>query len=311
MKLEQRQAQRLSQYQMQCVELLQMSAQELETYIQELALSNPVVELENRPPAEETESDPLVDKLRWLEETDRQNYFYQHMEPDERDLLAQAGTSGGLEETLVRFLSRQVNRLSLDREVKKAVLYLAACLDDDGYLRSPLDALARSSGLPLPRLEEGLAVLRSLEPAGVGAASLSQCLELQLDRCHEEGTARAIVRDHLEALARRRYRSIAAKLNVAPEEVRRAERIIRELEPRPGAIFQHPEQVPYIHPDIFVEEVDGRFVATTRRRERPLFQISGYYQKLLAFQDTLEPEESASPTLEPYDGDASTPVPES
>ena len=96
MKLEQRQAQRLSQYQMQCVELLQMSAQELETYIQELALSNPVVELENRPPAEETESDPLVDKLRWLEETDRQNYFYQHMEPDERDLLAQAGTSGGL-----------------------------------------------------------------------------------------------------------------------------------------------------------------------------------------------------------------------
>ena len=68
--------------------------------------------------------------------------------------------------------------------------------------------------------------------------TLSQCLELQLDRIHETGPAREIVRHHLEALARRQYKAIANKLGISVEEVRRAERLIRELEPRPGSPFE-------------------------------------------------------------------------
>ena len=166
--------------------------------------------------------------------------------------------------------------------------YLAACLDGDGYLRSPLNELSENLGCSPAQAERYLSILRSLEPAGVGAETLSQCLELQLDRIHETGPAREIVRHHLEALARRQYKAIANKLGISVEEVRRAERLIRELEPRPGSPFEQPEQVQYILPDLFVEEGEEGLTVRLRGGDRPPFQISDYYRKLL--QNTEDQE---------------------
>ena len=289
MEMDQIQSQRLSQQQLQNLNLLQMSTMELSAFIQELALSNPLVEPDDILPAPDTgRDDQLLGRLRWLEENDRQNRFYQAISQEELDPLARISVDGGLEETLFRFISRQVVSLSLDSEDSQTVCYLAACLDDNGYFTTPLEDLALSSGIDRDRLARCLDILRTLEPAGIGAADLSQCLALQLERIHETGPALAIVRDHLDLLAKRRHKTIAAKLGVSQEEVRAAERLIRELEPRPGAVFQPPEQIPYVLPDVFVEEVDGRFMAYTRRGERPAFQISGYYRQLLAQSEDRE-----------------------
>lgn len=292
MELLQTQTQKLTQQQLQSVELLQLSALELDTYIRDLALENPLVEPEELTPAPEPQpQDELLSRLRWLEDNDRQNRYYQDVRDEELDPLVRAGTDGGLAETLLSFLSRQLSRQKLDEDTQRLVRYLATCLDDNGYFRIPLEELSQGAGIPLPRLEEGLEILRSLEPAGVGARDLSQCLELQLRRIHEEGPALAIVRDHLELLAKRHYRAIAGKLGVTQEEVLQAEQIIRELEPRPGAVFQREEQVPYILPDVFIEETEGRFTARTRRGERPPFHISRYYQELLASSEDKEVRE--------------------
>lgn len=286
------QLQHLSQRQLQSVELLQMSTIELEAYIQELALSNPLVEPDESLPAPESgQENELLHQLRWLEDNDSQNHFYRYTGEDELDPLAQVGTEGGLEETLFRFLSRQLHRLALDENTTQTVRYLAACLDDNGYFRLPLGELAEDLGVPVPFLEHCLSILRSLEPAGVGASNLSDCLALQLRRIQETGPALAIVQEYLEPLAKRHYRVIAAKLGISVEEVQAAERTIQELEPRPGAIFQRPEQVQYILPDVFVEEKDGRFVARTRRGERPAFHLNGYYRNLLSQSDDKEVRE--------------------
>lgn len=280
MELLQTQSQQLNYQQMQGLKLLQMGSLELEQHLRELAQENPMVDLEPEATPRE-EDDGLLSYLRWLEDNDHQNLYYSQMSEEELDPLSRVGTEGGLEETLFRFLSRQLYTMGLEEELADAVRYLASSLDERGYLAAPLPELAQSSPFSFPQLERALEILHSLEPAGVGAENLSQCLELQLLRIREEGPALTIVRSHLALLAKRHYASIASKMNISVEQVKAAEAIIRELDPRPGAVFERPEQIPYILPDIFVEETDGQYSARPRKPGRPPFQINGYYRRLL------------------------------
>ena len=298
MKLAAKQTQSLTPQQMQTIQLLQFSALELEEYIRELALDNPLVEPEEPvPPPEEAQDDKLTAKLRWLEENDRQNHFYQRIEDEELDPLARVATDGGLEETLYRFIARQLPPLGLAEDQAQAVLFLAACLDRNGYLSAPLEELARDVGTDVQALEPALEILRGLEPAGVGAADLSECLALQLRRLAVTGPAADIVRDHLEALARHRYRSIAAKLDIPLAQVMQAAHTIRELEPRPGAMFLQPEQVPYIIPDVYVEQTEQGLAARVGQSRTPTFRINAYYRSLLSDSEDREVREYLSAKL--------------
>ena len=297
----QTQSQQLTYQQMQGLKLLQMGSLELEQYLRELAQENPMVDLETESAVRE-EDDSLLSYLRWMEDNDHQNMYYLQMSEEELDPLSRVGTEGGLEETLFRFLSRQLYAMDLEGELADAVRYLASSLDDRGYLAAPLPELAQNSRFPLSRLERALDILRGLEPAGVGAENLSQCLELQLRRIREEGPALTIVQNYLDLLAKRHYSSIAAKMNLSVDRVRQAEAVIRELEPRPGAVFERAEQIPYILPDIFVEELDGKYVARARKPGRPPFQINGYYRKLLLQSQDRQVREYLKEKLQQAEG---------
>ena len=281
MELSQVQTQQLNHQQLMGLKVLQMGTMELEQYLRELTQENPLVDLEPEAPAPEKE-DELLRYLQWLEDNDHQNFYCNQLSEEELDPLSRVGTDGGLEETLFRFLSRQLYSMDLEEETAETVRYLASCLDERGYLTVSLDELAQSGRIPLSPLQRAQDIIRGLEPAGVGAENLSQCLELQLKRIHEEGPALDIVRHHLEALARRHYAAIASRLSLPIEEVKAAAALIRELDPRPGAVFDRAEQTPYILPDLFVEEKGGRYAARLRRPGRPPFQINGYYRSLLA-----------------------------
>ena len=104
MKLLQSQVQRLSLHQLQSIEMLQLSTQELDAYIRELSLSNPLVEPDEVTPSspEGRQEDDLLRKLKWLEDNDYQNRFYQRVDDDELDPLALLTSDGVLEETLFR-----------------------------------------------------------------------------------------------------------------------------------------------------------------------------------------------------------------
>lgn len=303
MELRQTQSQTLNQRQLYGVELLRLGALELDAYVRELAQENPVIELEEVSSAPQVQApEELLGRLRWLEDNDSQNWFYQRLSDDDLDPLARVGTGGGLEETLVSFLSRQLDRLRLEEGKRRLVEYLIRCLDDDGYLRVPLEELSQQGGIPLERLKEALALVQTLEPAGVGAADLSQCLELQLERVGESGPALAIVRDHIDLLARRHYRAIASRLGVTLEQVEQARRTIRELEPRPGAVFQRTEQIHYIQPDLVVEEREGRLSVRSARGERPPFQVSRYYRELLEQTEDREVRDYLTERLRQAEG---------
>lgn len=278
----QQQVQQLSHQQIQSVELLQLGRQELEYYLEELAQENPMLEMEE-PPQEGPDrvGQELLNRLTWLEDNDYQNCYYQHMDAEELSPLAQVGTSGGLEETLVGVVTRQLDRRREEAELSALTGQIAAWLDGDGYLRVSPAELARCFGAPLHEVERALTLLRSLEPAGIGACDLGQCLALQLERIGERGPALAIVQEYLEPLARGQLNTIARALSISQAEVRAAAALIRALEPRPGAMFESGEPVCYVRPDVMVEEENGRFVAHVSAGAQKGLHINRYYRTLL------------------------------
>ena len=158
MELMQVQSQQLSYQQIQGLKLLQMSSWELEQYLRELSQENPLVDLEPETPSVE-EKDELLHYLQWLEDNDYQNLYCQQVNEDELDPLSRVGTEGGLEETLFRFLSRQLYTMDLEEELADAVRYLASSLDERGYLAAPM----AEPGRAVPERP------RPPPPAGAGA----------------------------------------------------------------------------------------------------------------------------------------------
>ena len=176
MKLEmtQKQELKLTPQMLQSMEILQMSTQELEAYLQELVQENPAAEL-SEPEERPDEGEELWRRMQSLADQDNQNRQYVAAEREELDPLARIGTDGGLEDTLLLHLSRQLERSQAPTLVLRGAQFLAACLDEAGYLREKVENLAQAAGLPAAVLEEGLSLLQTLDPAGVGARDLSQC----------------------------------------------------------------------------------------------------------------------------------------
>lgn len=288
MELSLKQKQLLTQQQLQSIEILQLSTLELSQYLQALAMENPVIDLEE-PPHEPLSPDPdILHRLQWLEDNDHQNRYYLRGEEDTLDPFYQVGHSGGLEESLTSFLLRQLERMDLNKATADLVHYLILCLDDDGYFRISLSELAQELRVSLSALAGALNILRSMEPAGVGAENLAQCLHLQLVRARYSGPALEVVLHHLDDLSRHHYREIAGKLSVSVEQIHQARRVIQDLEPRPGSIFSGLEHVAFILPDIYVTQENGRFIASARQTPSNNFRINGYYQQM--FSLSTDPE---------------------
>ena len=276
----QKQVQTLSPLMMQSMEILQMGTQELREYVEKAVQENPVLEAEERTGGGE-EFRELSRKLEWLESTDRQNGFYYRLDGEDGP-LAEYGVSENWEETLYGYLSAQLEGMELPEEQKRLVVFLAESLNGSGWLDEPLAGLAQAAGCDEEALLSALTVLQGLEPPGVGARSLSECLCLQLlRRDPEDRLAVQIAQSHLEALARSQYGLIAKKLGADLGEVRRACGRIRALNPRPGAGFAGREAPAYIRPDVVVVWEHDHFEVHTDDQSLPSLSLSGYYSRML------------------------------
>ncbi|MBP3735771.1 MAG: RNA polymerase factor sigma-54, partial [Lachnospiraceae bacterium] len=174
-----------------------------------------------------------------------------------------------------------LSQKDLPEEIAYAVSLLIASLDEAGYLRDPLPELSEDLCVPLSLLLEACNILRTMEPAGVGAADLTDCLLLQLDRLENTEPAAAIVAQCLPLLARSGYRQIAKQLKCSETEVRSACDLIRQLNPKPGAVFHQPSQTVYVRPDIYVRMNGDVPEVSSAYEDRERFRISRYYTGLL------------------------------
>ena len=281
----------------QAVRLLQLSSLDFALEVTALMGRNPFLELEagesERGAEAEAEAEAGTD-TETETETDAEidsdgDSALQHaaaLEPSD-DGPEQAAAAPGLRE----LLTRQAGWLRLSARDHGLLCALIESLDDDGYLRTGLDELALLTGLAPPpdasELRAALHRVQAMEPAGVGARTLAECLLLQLGGIdHVSATAaadtalaRRILAEHVTRLAQRDLTGLARLLGCELDAVTRAWRRIRQLDPRPGA--RHSSALaPFVTPDVTVRKSRGVWRVDLNPALAPKLRVNRRYAEL-------------------------------
>lgn len=276
------QQQQLSQRMMQSASILQMNAMELKSYLDDLALENPMIDLEEtKPPADQL--DDIKKKLEWLDQSNETNRIYYHRDHDEEretDFLNSIGTS--TEITLEEYLTAQLLTVSLIPQKYEQIVFIIQCLDNKGYLKVPEAEIEERLAISNDEFQELLTVVQRLDPAGVGARDLKECLLLQLNRlAMDTGVADTIVSDYLEVLGKNQLGKIAKTLQVSLDEVLDAVELIQSLNPKPGNSFSDRENLAYLVPDVTVVKLPEYYEILVNEYLYPQISISGQYLRIL------------------------------
>lgn len=281
----------LSQLQIQNLQLLQMNAVELSQYIEDIAKENPMIDLPEFVMTTPVPTDDrFLTKWQWFENSDHQNLFnkpYGNGDED-RDILETIGNAGGLDITLTVHLKEQAARMKIDADTYRELEYLIDLLDERGYLRMTKEEIARNTGLKSERICRAVSMLQSMDPPGVGAFDLSECLVLQLKRIGAGPLPITIASRYLNNLARNQIRRIAEKENVGVENVLEAVELIRKLYPNPARDFDGMDVPIYIRPDVYVDRVGKEFFLREIENQNSLFTVNEYYYHLLKTTEDTE-----------------------
>lgn len=295
----QRQQQTLAPLQLQYVRVLEMSGPEVEEEVREVLDENPALEIDTDPADAETAATETGETFsESAEEMQMADYGRDEDRPDRR---FEARGAGGSErwfepvvaergDTLMEWLLRQLRETHFPEEDMTTAEYIVGAIDDNGYLTRPLDRIADdisvATGLE-PDTENVRRVwhaIRALDPAGVGAVDLRDCLLLQLRR-RDDGVAGSdislaieMVADYFDLFSRMHYDRLRSAMGIDRPTMERVMRIIRSLHPKPGALVTggaDDDRTRQITPDFLVEyDPDSRRTTLTLPNAIPALRIS-------------------------------------
>ena len=303
--LKQEQKQVLSAVQIHSLELLTLNYQELEAYLERELLENPVLETGNDyNTARENGDDNIIDnsgssgdkaKERDFAEGFTDDYYLPSGSGYDGDIAAsdRIGSLAHYDNDLPHHLLLQISLDAYPEDLRRALNAVIFALDEDGYLRIPLEDMAVDLDLPGDILAQALREVQKLDPPGVGARSLVECLCLQVPARHpERDLILEVITNQLPELAARRFRSVSRNLGVSETKLRQILDYVRTLEPRPAQLSVTSSQPSYIVPDIVVRwaEGDWRVLLTGSRRYN--LRINEYYQEMLTQGVTKEEDQA-------------------
>lgn len=267
------------------------------------AAAEAAAEAEERAPAEEAQAEASAPEAAAEEEVtaaaaaekaadafeqvDFGDYFDEWMDPGFRTQASEDAEKPSFElflsapVTLSEHLRQQLALVVLDGEVRAAADAIIGNLDETGYLSVPLEEIAQSEGFSQRALEEALEAVQRLDPAGVGARSLQECLLLQLEsRGARGGVAWQIVEGHLKLVESRSVKELARLLGRPQEHIQIALDVIRHLDPKPGLKYSGPG-ARQVEPDVYIFKNGDEYVIQIADEDLPPLRINGSYRRLL------------------------------
>ena len=279
--------QKLSPQQIQLMRLLQLPVTELEQAIKEELEKNPLLEAE----VQDEMPLPSTDNRSDWDSDEDEDYDYdyrEHQESDPNEVRREFVVSDSLSAS--ERLMQQLALRPLTERQQKIATELVGTLDDAGYLGRDLalvtNDLAFRQGIDATQeeVEEVLRIIQSLDPAGIGARSLQECLLLQLERMETpDDVATAIVKDHFDDFANHRYARICQALGIDDEAMEAATATIRSLNPKPlGSDNEDSDTAAYITPDIVLTQHDGQLSFFLNDTHLPRLSLNTYYTDMLA-----------------------------
>ena len=280
--LEQRQL--LSQKMIQSLEILQMNTQELEQFLKDKALENPMLDLEEVYKTKD-ENSKLLKKLEWLEKTDEQNRVYygqDHTDYEPVNFQNQTEDFGSY------LLSQLIEEFKTQRE-QEIYEILVYNLDERGYLKEIPDILIQTYGLTKKEINCYINKLKECEPAGVGAKDLEECLHLQLQRKHMlNGLEEKILHNYLTYVAKNQLKELSKLLNLPLDQVVQAVKNIKNLNPKPAQGFSSREHLKYLYPDITIVKFKDYFEILLDGDSHFTANINSYYVEMMNQENTDE-----------------------
>ena len=293
----------------QMVSVLALNKLELAEMISQELMENPVLEEateitdsnEDNPAKEERASDPADKEIIEItgsqngeaadpfEQIDYGSFFDDYLDPGYRTQMPSEVTERPAFENflakptnLYDYLHWQLSLSVASEPVRDAAASIIGNLNEDGYLTAALEEIAATGKHTLEEVAEGLQLVQTLDPAGVGARDLQECLLIQLKHLPgDRSIAIQIVRNHLKRLQNKHYAEIARALGKPLELVLSQIGIIKDLDPRPGQRYNKPE-TRVVEPDVFIVKGENGYSVTVNQDDLPPLRVSGSYRKMIS-----------------------------
>ncbi len=308
--LSQKLLQKLSPQQIQFIKLLQLNTQDFEQRVEQELIENPAMETGK----EADDADFAAENTREKEETDTTEDTYDdkdlfdiddYIGSDDSDSFRLYEESGGDEErkdlpiagnsTFREQLLEQIQANIHSEHEDVLAKQLIGSIEEDGYLRRPLGAIVNDLAFSnnvmtdVEELEKMLHKIQSLEPAGIAARNLQECLLLQLNRknkeIHPEVTlALRIINNHFDDFTKKHYEKMMRQLKVDSAELKEAIELITKLNPKPGDSGTNAK-TQYIVPDFIIVDNNGKLGVALNGRNAPDLRVSKSYLETLKSYD--------------------------
>ena len=294
-------SQKLSPQQIQLMKLIELPLQELEDRLSREIEENPALETgkENEEDLYDNESDYEQETKNDDSDLNVEDYLSDDDVPDyklktnnysdddeEKSLPFISGISFN------QFLKNQLTPFSLNENDSKIAEFLVGSVDQSGYIRTDLidivDDLAFTMGIytDIDSVTKILNKIHLLDPPGVGARDLKECLILQLKRKKESSSATNavnILTNHFDLFIKKHYKKIIHKLSISEDELREAIKQIEKLNPKPGSAFSEPTKInSTIIPDFKIEIIDNKLSLNLNSRNAPELFVSNEYKNMLS-----------------------------
>lgn len=285
----------------QAIKLLQMSRMELESAVRSELEENPILEeaeqlkeedlQRTKEAATEVESgaesnDQISQDPQKQDEFEWESYIEANQKPP------QSGMAGSEEimnyenvitasQTLADHLYWQVKMNGFSEEEERAADALIGAIDDDGYMKVPMEQIAEEEKLDVGLLEDTLTLIHEFDPPGVGARDLKECLLIQAKHLEEDThDLVTLINNHLKDLEKKNYEAIAKALGREVGDVVEMCKIIYAMDPKPGRAFVSSD-THYVTPDVYVYKVGDDYVVSLNEDGLPRLKISNFYKNML------------------------------
>ena len=283
--------QKLSPQQIQMIKLLELPAVQLEQRIKQEIEDNIVLEEEERSAEDEEQPPQQISFDEYLREDDTPSYKSRinNFSKDDKQRPVYLTEGRSLQEYLVE----QLGYRNLPERDMRLAVYLIGSIDEDGYLRRDLesvaDDIAFTMGLETTagELERLLGIIHELEPAGIGARDLRECLLLQMAQMpvntRPRRLARKILTSYFDEFVKKHYEKLMARLQISEDDFRDAIAEIRHLSPKPGNLYAEggTDTTPYIIPEFILDYQDGRFNLSLNSYNVPEVRVNRRYMEMI------------------------------
>ncbi len=268
----------------QSLAILNMSKLEVEEEIKKEAENNPMLEAEK--------NDEGIDWEKYIK-----NMELKSIKQDKNDIPYNSENNIDFENmiknvnNLYEHLKEELKYFKLTSEEKKICNYIIDSLDEDGYFRLNDKNILRTLKISINEFEKCLNIVQQLDPPGIGARNLSECLILQLRKIDKlDTTIENIVINDLELIAKNKLKEISKKNKISIDKCKDIICLIKSLDPKPGLLYSNDKSI-YIQPDVIIKKIEGSYCVYANEKDNYNLRINDFYKNIIKDSSDKDAEE--------------------